>query len=697
MPPLLELQDLSVTYATRQGNVDAVREVALTIERGQAYGLVGESGCGKTSVAMGIMRYLGRNGSVSRGRVLFHGEDLLAKSDEELRALRGSRISMVYQDPLSALNPCLVVGKQLAEVLMVHRGLGRREAWTACLGMLERVRMPDPSATMHRYPHQLSGGQQQRVLIAMALLPHPDLLIMDEPTTGLDVTIEATVLDLVAELRLELKTAILYISHNLGVIARICDRVGVMYAGELVEEADVAALFLTPRHPYTRSLLRCVPRLDAGKSRHPLSAIPGHVPLPGALPAGCVFEPRCGFARDECRAGRPGLATVAAGHAVRCVRWREVEAREPEMAAVPAASGSPPTPAPLLRGQNLRSYYEQAGGVLARLLGRRRPVRALDGVSLEIPPGETLSVVGESGCGKSTLAKCIAGLVRPTSGQLTFRHLDISKVVEDRDPSALREIQMVFQNPDSTLNPTHRVGRAIGRSLRRLGGVPRGQVGQEVRRVLREVQLDESFAERLPRQLSGGQKQRVAIARVLAARSQLVICDEPTSALDVSVQAAILNLLLSIQQSRGTAMLFISHDLGVVRYLSDTVAVMYLGQLCEVGRTEEVFAPPYHPYTEALLSAVPEPDPRAQAERIRLDGPVPSALDPPSGCRFHTRCPRKVGQVCETTVPPVQAASPTHRIACHIPLAELRAIRPVVKVSSQAVSLDPRDREPGAR
>jgi peptide/nickel transport system ATP-binding protein len=335
--------------------------------------------------------------------------------------------------------------------------------------------------------------------------------------------------------------------------------------------------------------------------------------------------------------------------------------------------------------RDLRSYYEHAAGWLARLLGRRRSVRAVDGVELQVAPGETLSVVGESGCGKSTLARCIAGLVRPTGGRLTFREIDIGQLVEARDPAVLREIQMVFQNPDSTLNPAHRVERAIGRALRRLGGVPRGRVRQEVRRLLEEVQLDDGFAGRLPRQLSGGQRQRVAIARALAGRSRLVICDEPVSALDVSVQAAILNLLAEIQGSRGTALLFISHDLSVVRYLSDHVAVMYLGQVCEVGATEEVFAPPHHPYTEALLSAVPEPDPRPRGGRIRLEGPVPSALEPPAGCRFHTRCPRKLGPVCETVAPPVQPVSPTHRIACHIPLADLRALPPVGPATPTAV------------
>jgi peptide/nickel transport system ATP-binding protein len=425
-----------------------------------------------------------------------------------------------------------------------------------------------------------------------------------------------------------------------------------------------------------------VPRADADRSSQRLAAIPGHVPRLTARPPGCVFEPRCGFARDVCRAAPPPVSAVQPGHVVRCVRWQDIGLAEPDVVAPAAAVAPAADGAPLLSLDGLRAYYNPAAKLIARLLGRRRPVRAVDGVSVEAAAGQTLSVVGESGCGKSTLARCIAGLVAPTGGRVSFRTLDISNVVERRDPTVLREIQMVFQNPDSTLNPTHRVGQAIGRSLQRLGKVPRGEVREETLRLLREVQLDEAFADRLPRQLSGGQKQRVAIARALAARSELVICDEPTSALDVSVQAAILKLLLDIQQARGTTMVFISHDLGVVRYLSDTIAVMYLGQVCEVGQAEEVFAPPYHPYTEALLSAVPVPDPARGAEGIRLDGVVPSAANPPPGCRFHTRCPRKLGAICETTVPPVQDASPTHRIACHIPLAELRAVPAVLRSAS---------------
>ncbi len=680
---LLAIEDLAVSYLTHRGPVRAVRGVSLTIHRGEAYGLVGESGCGKSTLALAVMRYLGPNGRIEAGRVRFRGEDLLARSPAELRAVRGARIAMVYQDPLAALNPTMRIGEQLAEVLTVHRGLSRTEARQRCLAMLRTVHLADPEVVLERYPHQLSGGQQQRVLIAMALLPNPDLLILDEPTTGLDVTVEAAVLDLIAELRRGLATAILYISHNLGVIARICDRVGVMYAGEVVEEAGVEDIFLHPLHPYTRNLLRCVPRMDApeGRDLHPIL---GHLPSPEALPPGCAFEPRCAFARAVCRQGRPELAEAFPGRAVRCIRWREVETARDAGQAAPAAlerPGREPAASPLLSARALRAYYREEASALSALLpGRRRAVKAVDGVSLDVRPGETLGIVGESGCGKSTLAKCVAGLVAVSGGTLTFRGADIARRVEQREPAVLRAIRMVFQNPDATLNPSHTVGYALARPLRRLGGVPRGQVDHEVRRLLRSVQLDEGLADRYPEQLSGGQKQRVAIARAFAGRPALVLCDEPVSALDVSVQASILQQLREVQRAHGTALLFISHDLSVVRSLCETIAVMYLGQFCEVGRAAEVFSPPYHPYTEALLSAVPVPDPRARRERIRLEGPVPSALDPPVGCRFHTRCPRKVGPICETTPPPEHTVSAEHRISCHIPLAELRRTPPVVRV-----------------
>ena len=682
--PILKIEGLAISYETRRGDVNAVRDVSFEIHRGGACGIVGESGCGKSTVAFGIVNFLG-NGRIVDGSILFQGQELRGRSEEDLRRLRGDQIAMVYQDPMQALNPSMRIGDQLSEVLIVHRGLGKEAAYEKCIAMLNRVYMPDPEAVMVRYPHQLSGGQQQRVVIAMALLNDPALLIMDEPTTALDVTVEAAVLDLIAELRSKIDTAILYISHNLGVVARVCDQVGVMYAGEMVERASVEDIFLRPMHPYTQGLMRCVPKLGTSKESSYLYPIRGRVPSPMNLPPGCVFEPRCDYAREECRLRKPELRLIGLRHWTRCHFAEEIIAKEwqpPESIAADLVQleqrekeGSP-----ILQVEHLKTYYQQASGSVASLigLGQKRYVKAVDDVSLEVPKGSTLGVVGESGCGKSTLAKTIVGLEPLTDGKIEFLEFDVSMPIKKRDIKLIQELQMVFQNPDSTMNPSFTVGHQIERPLRRFKTVPSDQVRGEVYRLLNAIKLDESYYHRLPRQLSGGEKQRVGIARAFAARPELVLCDEPVSALDVSVQAAILNLLLEIQQEYGTTLLFIAHDLSVVRFFSDYVAVMYLGQICEIGPSEAIYAPPYHPYTEALLSAVPIPDPSVEQKHIRLSGAVPSALDPPSGCRFNTRCPHKIGQVCETEVPPWQEAGGEHRIFCHIPLEELCQMEAVV-------------------
>ncbi len=686
--PILDVRDLAISYETRKGDVQAVRDVSFEVNRGETQGIVGESGCGKSTVAFGIVNFLGRNGKIVGGSILFQGQELRGRSEEELRRLRGDRIAMVYQDPMQALNPSLRIGDQLSEVLTVHRGLSKKAAYEKCIVMLKRVYMPDSEAVMIRYPHQLSGGQQQRVVIAMALLNNPALLIMDEPTTALDVTVEAAVLDLIDELRREFDTAIMYITHNLGVIARVSDGVGVMYAGEMVERASVEKVFLRPFHPYTQGLMRCVPKLGLSKESSYLYPIRGRVPSPANLPPGCIFEPRCDYARPQCGQTHPQLREVAPGHFARCLFAEEIVAQEwqpsedliPDLAALAARKAE--AAEPILHLKNVRTYYEQEQKSVASLLGlgKKRYVKAVDDVSIEVPKGCTLGVVGESGCGKSTLAKTIVGLEPLTDGKVEFLGFDISVPVSKRDLALIKELQMIFQNPDSTMNPSFTVGHQVGRPLRRFKTVPRRQVRNEVIQLLDAVKLDERYYDRLPRQLSGGEKQRVGIARAFAARPDLVLCDEPVSSLDVSVQAAVLNLLLEIQQEYGTTMLFIAHDLSVVRFFSDYVAVMYLGKFCEIGPAEAIYAPPYHPYTEALLSAVPIPDPSVAQKRIRLSGTVPSALNPPSGCRFNTRCPRKLGDICETEEPPCRDAGGEHRIFCHIPLEELRKIEPVVTV-----------------
>ncbi|MBN1179000.1 MAG: ABC transporter ATP-binding protein [Anaerolineae bacterium] len=692
--PVLRVENLAISYETRYGDVQAVRDVSFEIQRGDAYSIVGESGCGKSTVAFGIVNFLGRNGKIVDGRILFQGRDLVGRSQEELRKLRGDRIAMVYQDPMQALNPTLRLGDQLSEVLIVHRGMARSEAEDRCVHMLEQVHMPDPANVMQRYPHQISGGQQQRVVIAMALLNDPALLIMDEPTTALDVTVEAAVLDLVAELQTKFDTAIMYISHNLGVVARVSDRVGVMYAGTMVERASVSDIYLHPSHPYTLGLMHCVPKLGMDKSSSYLYPIRGRVPSPKNLPPGCIFEPRCDFARKICQEERPSIREVEPGHWSRCHFAEQVLAGELQPLAhllpnLEARERSGEASKLVLNVEGARTYYDAPSTKL--IGGEKQFVKAVDDVSFSIRKGQTLGIVGESGCGKSTLVKTIIGLEKPTAGTFEFMGVDISTPVSSRDLDLIKNLQMVFQNPDSTLNPSYSVGAQIARPLRRFKTVPRNDVRDEVVRLLNMMRLGENYYDRLPRQLSGGEKQRVGIARAIAGRPELVMCDEPVSALDVSVQAAVLNLLLEVQNEMGTTMAFIAHDLSVVRFFCDTIAVMYLGQIVEIGPAEAIYAPPYHPYTEALLSAVPIPDPRVEQKHIRLMGGVPSALHPPSGCRFHTRCPRRSllpdgGAICETTVPPWQQVTEEHRIFCHIPLEELYKLEAVITIDVEEES-----------
>ena len=692
--PVVKVDRLAISYETRNGDVNAVRGVTFEIHRGETLGLVGESGCGKTTVAYGLVNYLGRNGKIAQGDIIFQGESLVGRTPEELRRLRGDQISMVYQDPMTSLNPVLRIGDQMAEVLTVHRGISKAEARERCIEMLGRVYMPDPARVLERYPHQISGGQQQRIVIAMALLNNPALLIMDEPTTALDVTVEAAVLDLIADLRRDFDTAILFISHNLGVIARVSNRVGVMYAGELVELAPTREIFANPRHPYTQGLLRCVPRLGIDKAGSQLFPIRGRVPAPDRLPPGCVFAPRCDYAREACNSDRPALRIIEHGHLSRCRYAEEIDARQwrPPEGLIPlvATAPEPNGHSPILNVDELKTYYRHSTNSPLSVigLGGKEYVKAVDGVSFAVPQGKTLGIVGESGCGKSTLIKTIIGLEDMSGGKAQFMGFDLKHKAGQRDLSLIQELQMVFQNPDATMNPSYSVGTQIERPLRRFKIVPPNQVRDEVIRLLQAVKLDEHYYDRRPRQLSGGEKQRIGIARAFAGRPDLVLCDEPVSALDVSVQAAVLNLLLEIQREHGTTMIFIAHDLSVVRFFSDYIAVMYLGQIVEMGPAEAIYAPPYHPYTESLLAAVPIPDPSVEQKHIRLEGSVPSPLHPPSGCRFHTRCPRRKllpdgGAICESTPPPLQQAADGHQILCHIPLETLGTFAPVVRSGSE--------------
>ncbi|MGD8961367.1 MAG: ABC transporter ATP-binding protein [Desulfobacterales bacterium] len=687
---VLEVDNVQINYETRKGDVEAIQGVSFKVREGETVGLVGESGCGKSTIAFGIVNFLGPNGKIMEGSIRFQGDELVGRSEEELKKLRGDRISMVFQDPMQALNPSVQLGEQLAEVLTCHRDISHEEAWQKSIEMLKRVNMPDVENVMERYSHQISGGQQQRVVIAMAMLNNPALIIMDEPTTALDVTVEAAVLDLLEELKNDFNAANIFITHNLGVVARVSDYLCVMYAGQMVESGPLTEIFHDPRHPYTMGLLACVPRLGDSKLESLLHPIRGRVPPPAERSkTECIFAPRCEYVTEDCRKARPGFEQITSGHVARCIYASKIQDRARTKTRKKAPEEQTQAEAPsedLLSFDHLKVYYPQESNSVVSLfgMGEKKFVKAVDDVSVRVAKGRTLGVVGESGCGKSSLVKGLIGLEAVTGGDVQFMGIDTTKPVTDRDTRLIKEMQMVFQNPDSTLNPSYSVGSQIARPIRRFKTAPKDQIKDEVIKLLKAVRLPPTFYDRLPRQLSGGEKQRVGIARALASRPDLIICDEPVSALDVSVQAAVINLLLEIQQVFGSSMIFIAHDLSVVRFFSDDIAVMYLGQIVEIGPADAIYEPPYHPYTEALLSAVPIPDPDVEQKEIRLSGNVPSALDPPSGCRFHTRCPRRhemlpdEGKICEKETPPWQNSQRGHRILCHIAIEELAKIDPVV-------------------
>jgi peptide/nickel transport system ATP-binding protein len=659
--PALELDDLRVAYTVRGVDRPVLRGVTFTIGRGDAYGLVGESGCGKSTAALAVVRYLPRNGKVTGGSISVGGRDLLSMREADVLRLRATTVSMVYQNPGAALNPSIRAGDQIAEVFQIA-GSPRAEALDRSRAVLEKVQISDPARVMRRYPHQLSGGMQQRVVIAMALASDPTLLILDEPTTGLDATVEAEVLDLVAGLRQELGTSVLFISHNLAVIRKMCERVGILYAGRIVEEGQTRTVFEDPRHPYTVGLLRCIPRGGLRKGAHRLDTIPGFLPQLGAELSGCVFADRCPIVRPVCHEHEPEFHALGGGHSSRC-HFHDEAQRLPH-AESPALTGprrGDEETGPVVRAESMRKTFRQDG----------HAVRALDDVSIDLRPGETLGLVGESGSGKTTFARLLLGLTEPDSGSVVeFEGHALAPRITKRDPEDVRALQIVFQNPDSALNRRFSVRRIIGRALTKLLGATGGEREERLRELAASVRFDAQLLNARPAHLSGGLKQRVAIARAFAGEPRVVVCDEPTSALDVSVQAAILNLLADLQREKGVTYLFISHDLGVVRFLSDRIAVLYLGRLMELGEAETVFAGPHHPYTEALLSAVPTIE-GEERPRIRLEGEIPSAADPPSGCVFHTRCHRNLGAICEEQEPPLAEVERGHFMRCHIPLDQL--------------------------
>ncbi|MFC5037007.1 ABC transporter ATP-binding protein [Tianweitania sediminis] len=682
--PILEIENLSISFFTRKGEIPAVMDFSCSVMPGEAMGIVGESGCGKSTVSLGIMRDLSNVGKIVGGRIKFQGRDMGDMSDEELRAIRGNKIAMIYQEPMASLNPAMRVGQQLMEVPIIHDKVSKEEAYQRSLEMVRAVKLPDPERMMRSYPHQLSGGQQQRIVIAMALLSKPALLLLDEPTTALDVTVEAGIVELVKGLGKDYGTSMIFVSHNLGLILETCDRITVMYSGEAVETGPIKDVFDHMRHPYTQGLFRSIPLPGADKNSRPLIAIPGQLPLPHERPQGCNFGPRCHhFTPGLCDAAEIPMIDVPGqpAHASRCIRFDEIDwSAVPEGAK--AAKPRVEPGAPVLKVHDLKKYYQVAANAMFGG-AESRTVKANESISFEARESETVAIVGESGCGKSTLAKVLLGLETATSGEVTLGNKPIqATAIETRDVDTISSIQMVFQNPFDTLNPSHSVGSQIIRTLEKFGvGKTVAERRQRMFELLDLVKLPRAFAVRKPRQLSGGQKQRIGVARAFAGRAKVVVADEPVSALDVSVQAAVTELLMDIQRESKTTMLFISHDLSVVRYIADRVVVMYLGYIVEQGTTDQIFSPPYHPYTEALLSAIPIADTSVVKKHIVLEGDIPSAMNPPSGCPFQTRCrykPLVPDNLCETQVPPLRDLGEGHRSLCWLPDEELARMDPVI-------------------
>jgi oligopeptide/dipeptide ABC transporter ATP-binding protein len=678
--PLLDVRDLAVSISTEDGVVRAVQGISYTLEKGKTLALVGESGSGKSVSALtliGLTRFA-KNIGVT-GEVVFDGHDLVVASNEFMRGLRGNEISMIFQDPLTSLHPYFRIGDQLIEAIQAHQKVTNAQARRRAAEMLEAVGIAQAVTRLEAYPHEFSGGMRQRVMIAMALVNEPRLLIADEPTTALDVTVQAQILDLIKTLQAQFHMSLIMISHDLGVVADIADDVAVMYAGCFVEFADKQTLFSAPQHPYTWGLLRSIPRLDVPRSE-PLVPIPGRPPSLIKQPTGCPFHPRCGYERPLHRQVVPEFRAVVARshHRVACHLapeerrqiWATLSNEQPLAVSVQAdgaRAGANSTPK-LVEVHELVKHFPLGSGVIVQRSSGA--VHAVDGVSFHVLEGEALGIVGESGCGKSTVARLLARLTEPTAGAIFYRGVDITSLDERAFKPLRREIQVIFQDPYSSLSPRKTVGSIIGEPFVIHDLEPDAAARKRrVQELMDKVGLNPEHYNRLPQQFSGGQRQRIAVARAIALQPRLIIADEPVSALDVSIQAQILNLLRELQRELGLTIVFISHDLSVVRRICDRVAVMYLGQLVEVGPTDEVFHQPSHPYTAALLSAVPVPNPELAANRRRLvlAGDVPSAVEPPPGCRFHTRCPKAVAGTCDV-IPPLLEQRAGSASACHFPL-----------------------------
>ncbi|MBT9386576.1 ABC transporter ATP-binding protein [Pseudooceanicola sp. CBS1P-1] len=658
---VLAIENLSITYGKGSEAVHAVRGVTLSIAPGEAYGLIGESGSGKSTVAFSCMGHVA-GGEIETGSIKLKGENLLRLSPAGWQSVRGNRVAMVYQDPMNALNPAFKLGAQVAEALIRHRNMTRKDALARAVELFRQVRLPDPENLAQRYPHQISGGQQQRVVIAMAIACEAELLIMDEPTTGLDITTEAHILDLIADLRKRLGMAILFISHNLRVVAQVCDRVGVLYAGQMVEEGPASEVLRRARHPYTMGLNNSLLPIDGAVKR--LNPIPGSLPDLRNVPGGCIFAARCAYATPQCKDAVPAIQVVGSRHVSRCI-FNEILPLAERAAETRKRFGPEESVPPQLSVVDLDFSYARPSLALP-FLNRKEQSKALDRVTLAIRPGETLGIVGESGSGKSTLARCIAGLRAPTGGSVRMEGQRLEPLAGQRSRDARKRVQIVFQNPDSALNPMRTVGEIVSRPIGLYGNASGPEVAKRTAELLEMVNLSERYLTRFPRELSGGEKQRVNIARALAADPDIIICDEPTSALDISVQAAVLNTLIDLRAKRGVAYIFITHDLGVVRYIADRVAVMYSGSVLETGPVREVFANPGHAYTEMLLSAMPRGERHARhapEEIVSRARPVQG-----QGCPFADRCLRYLGQECDAVTPPLRLGRNGHMVSCHIPL-----------------------------
>ena len=679
MKTLLAIENLQTLLHTGNRPVRAVDGLSLAISAGETFALLGESGCGKSMTALSIMRLLPDVGEIVAGQIKINDIDVLQLPEKEMRKIRGKHISMIFQEPMLSLNPVMTIAEQTYEVLQQHLNLSRPAAQARILELLEQVGIPDAPRRMHEYPFQFSGGMKQRVMIAMALAGEPELLIADEPTTALDVTIQAQVLDLMRQIQQRNRMAILLITHDLGVVAEMAQRVAVMYAGEIVEQATRDDFFDHPAHPYSRQLFASLP--EKHKRDQALAVIQGNVPSLAQQFSGCRFAERCNQALDVCRQSIPQWHTLSDDHQVRCHLFdqnhihatRHLKVDSAIQPATQAAAGSFAAHDTLLQVTDLKVHFPIRKGIFKRVAGH---VKAVDGVSFSISAGKTLALVGESGCGKTTIGKSLLQLIQPTAGSVRFKDQELVALRRSQLLPIRAQFQIIFQDPYASLNPRMRIIEILQEGMDALNiGAPDHSDSkplasahtreQEIDALLQRVGLPTDVKWRFPHEFSGGQRQRIAIARALAVNPKLLICDEPTSALDVSVQAQILNLLKSLQNNLGLAFLFITHNIAVVEYLADEVAVMYLGRIVERGLIDEVIGNPRHPYTQALLSSVPQIKPNPDQQVIHLKGDMPSPATPPSGCHFHPRCPQAM-PICRESYPPISAFSSTHTVHCYL-------------------------------